>query len=128
MSRYLKWNQIDRPSRISSILGLCGGITVLATLVSTFVNPPTGSDPGLLFFLLFPFIIFALPLAPVLGVVAIYAVIVGYILFLFVGPVLVLTGRFSEHTRGIVSFLIFLGSFPWVVGLLFILPAYLRLP
>lgn len=127
MSWYLRWSQIDRPSRISSILGLIGGTIVLATLVSTLVNPPTGSDPGLLFFFLFPVIFLTLPLAYILGVAAIYAVIVGYILFLFVGPVLILTGRFSEHTRGIVSFLTFLGSFPWVVGLLFML-AYLRLP
>ena len=110
----LRWNQIDRQSRISCILGLVGCTTVLVTLVSTFVNPTTGSDPGSLFWLLFPFIFFALPLVYVFGVVAIYAVIVGYVLFLFGGPVLILTGRLSEHTRGIVSFLIFVGSFQWV--------------
>ena len=117
MFSYLRWNQIDRLSRIFSILGLIGGTTVLAMLVSALVSPPTESDPRILFLLLFPFIFLAL-LVPVLGVVGIY---VAYILFLFAGPVLILTRPISEHTRGIVSFLIFLGSFPWVTGLLFTL-------
>ncbi|HYY90489.1 MAG TPA: hypothetical protein VE955_00710, partial [Candidatus Dormibacteraeota bacterium] len=94
MFSYLRWNQIDRLSRIFSILGLIGSTTVLAILVSALVSPPTESDPRILFLLLFPFIFLAL-LVPVLGVVAIY---VAYILFLFAGPVLILTRPISEHT------------------------------
>jgi len=124
MPRRLMWNDLDRPLKISALSGIFWGSVGLTYVTYSMLS-------GNLFFLLegtpgwlslfIALSLFSIWLAflSAFGLVVANTVLLLYPLFLVSGGLSLLGLSMQRERRGILGFLVFMGSVPFLLGLLF---------
>ena len=124
MPRRVMWSDLDRPLKISALSGIFWGSVGLTYVTYSMLS-------GNLFFLLegtpeWLSLFIALSLFPIwlallsaFGLVVANTVLLLYPLFLVSGGLSLLGLSMQRERRGILGFLVFMGSVPFLLGLLF---------
>jgi hypothetical protein len=125
MPRRLMWRDLDRPLKISALLGIVvGGFALAAMTYSMLSGNPyfflEGASDGfslIIASLLFP--IWFVVLSTDGLFVANAWVLLFYPLFLVSGGFYLLGQSMERESRGVLGFLVFMGSVPFLLGLSF---------
>jgi hypothetical protein len=122
MARRLIWNDLDRPLKLSALSGIIGGGSAMTVMTYAMLsgNPWSffeGSPGGvslIIAYLLFPLLVATLSID---GLFVGYPwVLLLYPFFLVSGGLLLLGVSLERERRGILGFLVFIGSVPFLLG------------
>jgi hypothetical protein len=97
---HLIWNQLGRPVKISSILGLFSGTGSFIILVWLGSASVSLSPEG------------------IARAIALFALFGSYVLLQLASSLVILVYPLSMETRGILGFLVFITSIPGIAGIL----------
>ena len=119
------WNNLDRPLKISVLSGIVsGGFAMTAVTYAVlccnfwfFFEGVPGGVSLIILYLLFPLLVVTLSTDGLF--VSHPWVLLFYPLFLVSGGLLLLGVSLEKERRGILGFLVFIGSVPFLLGLFF---------
>jgi len=123
MAGRLTWNDLDRPLKISVLSGIVGGgfaMTAMTYAVLSgkpwfFFEGVPGTSSLIISYLLFPLLVATLSTDGLF--VGHPWVLLLYPFFLVSGGLLLLRVSLERERRGILGFLVFIGSVPFLLGL-----------